>query len=358
MTDGSSLPPPRPATHRGALSNPPNRFERLLIEPDPDWYEPGETVPRTFFYRDHSTSILTTNDSPDVGFDVSINPYRGCEHGCIYCYARPTHEYLGFSAGLDFETRILVKETAPELLRQELSSPRWRPQVISMSGVTDCYQPVERRLGLTRGCLEVLATCRNPVTVVTKNQLVTRDLDLLQELARHQAGAVLLSIPTQEAKLRRVLEPRTSPPVARLAALAALSAAGVPVGVLIAPVIPGLTDHEIPAILDSAAAAGATFAAYQVLRLPGAVASLFEEWLERHFPERKEKVLGRIRAMRGGRLSDSRFGFRMRGEGTGAEQTDRLFEVSCRRAGLAGGWPKLSVTAFRRPSGLQLELFD
>jgi DNA repair photolyase len=342
---------------RGALSNPPNRFEPLRIEPDPDWYEEGERLPQTRFFRDHSSSILTTNDSPDVGFDVSVNPYRGCEHGCIYCYARPTHEFLGFSAGLDFETRILIKENAPELLRQELNESRWYPQVISLSGVTDCYQPVERRLRLTRRCLEVLALYRNPVTVITKNQLVTRDLDLLRELAQHKAIAVILSMPTHDSALRRILEPRTSPPAARLAAVTALAGAGVPVGILIAPVIPGLTDHEIPTILKSAAAAGATFAASQMLRLPGAVAPLFEEWIGRHFPDRKEKVLGRIRAMRGGRLNDTRFGVRMRGEGTHAEQIRRLFDVACRRTGLDREFPQLSTAAFRRPAGRQLELF-
>jgi DNA repair photolyase len=353
----SSIRQSSPPQSRGALSNPPNRFEPLQIEPDPDWYEEGEELPRTRFYRDHSSSILTTNDSPDVGFDVSVNPYRGCEHGCIYCYARPTHEYLGFSAGLDFETRILVKENAPDLLRRELESPRWRPQVISLSGVTDCYQPVERRLGLTRRCLEVLARCRNPATVITKNQLVTRDLDLLRDLARHHAIAVFLSMPTHDPALRRILEPRTAPPSARLAAVSALADAGVPVGVLVAPVIPGLTDPEIPAILAAAAAAGAQFAASQMLRLPGAVAPLFEDWLGRHFPGRKEKVLNRIRQMRGGQLNDNRFGVRMRGEGIQAEQVHRLFEVSCRRLGLEQGFPELSTSSFRRPCGEQLELF-
>jgi DNA repair photolyase len=349
--------PESPGPRRGAASNPPNRFERLEIEPDPEWYDPDERPPATRFYRDHSSSVLTSNDSPDLGFQFSLNPYRGCEHGCIYCYARPTHEYLGFSAGLDFETRIMVKEDAPELLRRELNSSHWKPEVIFMSGVTDCYQPVERRLGLTRRCLEVLTEYRNPVTVVTKNQLVTRDVDLLERLASHQAVAVLLSMPTHDPVLRRVLEPRTSPPGARLAALSTLRAAGIPAGVLVAPVIPGLTDHEIPAVLSAAAEAGATFAGYQLLRLPGAVAPLFEQWVERHFPERSEKVLARIRDTRGGRLNDPRFGARMRGEGIHAEQIGRLFEVACRRAGLTGGFPELSVASFRRPGVLQLELF-
>ena len=221
---------------------------------------PGGFPPRTQFFKDHSQTIIARNDSPDVGFDASLNPYRGCEHGCIYCYARPTHEFLGFSAGLDFESKIMVKEDAPELLRAELSSPKWQPQVIFMSGVTDCYQPVERKLKLTRRCLEVLAEFRNPVFIVTKNQLVTRDTDLLAELARHQAAAVWLSITTLDSDLRKVMEPRTSPPAARLAAIRELAAAGIPVGVNVAPVIPGLTDHEMPAILQAAAEAGATSA--------------------------------------------------------------------------------------------------
>ena len=223
---------------------------------------------RTQFFKDHSKTVIARNDSPDVGFSASLNPYRGCEHGCIYCYARPTHEYLGFSAGLDFESKIMVKEDAPELLRAELLSPKWQPQVIFMSGVTDCYQPVERKLKLTRRCLEVLAEFRNPVFIITKNRLVTRDIDLLSELARHQAAAVWLSITTLDPELRKVMEPRTSPPAARLAAIRELAQAGIPVGVNVAPVIPGLTDHEMPAILQAAAEAGATAAGYTVVRLP------------------------------------------------------------------------------------------
>ena len=268
-------------------------------------------------------------------FESSVNPYRGCEHGCIYCYARPTHEFLGFSAGLDFESRIMVKEDAPELLAKELSSPRWKPQTLVMSGVTDPYQPVERRLQITRRCLEVLARFRNPVAIITKNQLVTRDLDLLGELAEHQAAAVNISVTSLDPKLQRVLEPRTSTPRARLEAIAQLRKAGVPVGVMVAPIIPGLTDHEAPAILQACAEAGAQFAGYIVVRLPYAVAPLFERWLEEHFPDRKEKVLGRIRHLRGGeRLNDPRFKSRMRGEGIFAEQIRALFEAGCKRAGI------------------------
>jgi DNA repair photolyase len=268
------------------------------------------------------------------------------------------HEYLGFSAGLDFESKILVKQNAPELLRKELSSSRWKPQVLAMSVATDCYQPVERKLRITRRCLEVLAEFRNPVAVVTKNHLVTRDIDLLSELAHYDAAVVMVSLTTLDDDLRRVMEPRTSRPARRLAAIEALAQAGIPVGVMIAPIIPGLTDHEIPALLSAAAEAGASFAAYTPVRLPYAVRPLFEDWLERHFPERKEKVLNRIRSMRGGKLNDPRFGSRMRGEGIFAEQIAQLFSISRRRAGIGEKHsPKLSTAAFRR-AGSQPTLFD
>lgn len=346
------------SAHRGAAENPGNRFEKIHLEPDIDWNPDDDVLPRTQFFKDHSQTVISRNDSPDVGFQASLNPYRGCEHGCIYCYARPTHEYLGFSAGLDFESRIMVKEDAPELLRAEMSSPKWQPQVIFMSGVTDCYQPVERKLKLTRRCLEVLAEFRNPVFIITKNQLVTRDIDLLSELARHNAAAVWLSITTLDSELRKVMEPRTSPPVARLAALRELSNAGIPVGVNVAPIVPGLTDHEMPAILKTAAEAGATSAGYTVVRLPFAVAPLFEKWLETHFPERKEKVLNRLRAMRGGKLYDAQWGKRMCGEGVFAEQIGRMFEVARRKAGIPNSGSELSAAAFRRPEGAQLSLFS
>ena len=341
---------------RGAGSNPPNRFEHLTFERDADWDPEQDPLPRTVFLRDRTSKIITRNDSPDIVFEASINPYRGCEHGCIYCYARPTHEYLGFSAGLDFETKIMVKEDAPKLLREELSSPAWVPKVIALSGVTDPYQPVERRLKLTRRCLEVLAEFRNPVTIVTKNNLVTRDLDLLAELASCHAVAVFISLTTLDTELRKILEPRTSPPAARLATISTLAGAGVPTGVLVAPVIPGLTDHEIPAIIAAAAKAGAMFAAHSTLRLPYAVAPLFEEWLSRHLPEKKDKVLHRLRAMRQGKLNNSEFGLRMQGEGIFADQIADMFHVACRRAGWSGEGPELSTAYFRRPGGAQLEL--
>ncbi len=348
---------PIPIHGRGASHNPANRFEILHLEPDPeDENDPDRPPRRTLYFRDFTRTIIAHNDSPDVGFESSVNPYRGCEHGCIYCYARPTHEYLGFSAGLDFESRIMVKEDAPELLTAELCKPRWKPQTLVMSGVTDPYQPIERRLQITRGCLEVLARFRNPVAIITKNQLVTRDADLLGELASHQAAAVNFSVTSLDPKLQRVLEPRTSTPRARLEAIRQLRAAGVPVGVMVAPIIPGLTDHEVPAILQACAEAGAQFAGYTVVRLPYAVAPLFERWLEEHFPDRKEKVLGRIRHLRGGaKLNDPRFKSRMRGEGIFAEQIRDLFAAGCKRAGM-GERVKLSAADFRRPTA-QLRLF-
>jgi DNA repair photolyase len=353
------MPEHPPPTHgRGAPANPPNRFEPLWYSRDPEWSDPEDPAIETQFFKDTSRSIIAYNDSPDVGFDASINPYRGCEHGCIYCYARPTHEYLGFSAGLDFESRILVKEDAPELLRRELSSPRWKPQVLAISGVTDPYQPIERRLQLTRRCLEVLAEFRNPVVIITKNHLVTRDVDVLGELAPHEAVRVFLSITTLDGSLSRVMEPRASHPMRRLAAIEALSQAGVQTGVLVAPVIPGLTDHELPAIIAAAVQAGAKAAGYVTLRLPHGVGVLFEQWLSRHFPDRKEKVLHRIRAIRGGKLNDPRFSSRMRGEGIFAAQIAALFALACRKAGIDGRGPALSTAAFRAPSKAQLSLFE
>jgi DNA repair photolyase len=347
-----------PLHGRGSAGNPANRFESIRYEPDPEDDPTERPSPRTQFFRDRSRTIIAYNDSPDVGFSASINPYRGCEHGCIYCYARPTHEYLGLSAGLDFETKIFVKEDAALLLRAELTAQRWQPQVLGISGVTDPYQPIERKLRLTRQCLEVLSEFRNPAIIVTKSQLVTRDLDHLSELARHQAIGVCISITSLDAELQRVLEPRATHPAGRLAALQTLVRAGIPAGVLIAPVIPGLNDHEIPAILAEAARAGAVSAGYVMLRLPYAVAGLFEQWLEQHYPERKEKVLHRIRELRGGRLNDPRFGSRMRGEGFLAETVSKIFRMGCRRGGIRAGFPTLSIESFQRPADGLLPLFE
>jgi DNA repair photolyase len=341
---------------RGAAFNPPNRFERILLERDADWDPEADPLPRTTFLRDRSQTIISYNSSPDIPFSASLNAYRGCEHGCAYCYARPFHEYLGFSAGLDFETKIIVKEDAPELLRSELASPKWKVQELAMSGVTDCYQPIERRLQLTRRCLAVLAEFRNPVSIITKNFLVTRDLDLLRELAAHRAVQVNLSINSLSSALARELEPRASSPRQRLAAVETLARAGVPVGILVAPVIPALNDHEIPSVLAAAKAAGAGWAYMEIVRLPLTVAPVFQQWLEQHVPERKDKILARIRSMRGGKLNDPRFGSRMTGEGIFAEQIAQMFQVARRKVGLPEDGPELSTAAFRRPDGAQLTL--
>lgn len=351
------MPPTFLRRGRGTFHNLPNRFERVLVEPEPSESEESSSSLLTQFLKDRTRKILSTNESPDVGFEVSLNPYRGCEHGCVYCYARPTHEYLGFSSGLDFESKILIKENAPELLRKQLSSAGWKPKVIAMSGVTDPYQPVEHRLQITRRCLEVLVEFRNPVAIVTKNALVTRDLDLLSELAQFRAAAVYLSVTTLDNSLRKLLEPRTSPPARRLEAIERLREAQIPVGVLVAPVIPALNEAEIPAILNAAARAGAEFAGYVTLRLPYGVKNLFEEWLTQYFPERKERILHRIRAMRGGELNSSEFGSRMQGEGIFAQNLAALFAISRRKAGISEKGPRLSTEAFRRFERKQLELF-
>jgi DNA repair photolyase len=492
---------------RGAGGDLPNRFERLSVQLDPEEARAAPHERDTQYLRDPARSVLTRNRSPDVGFDWSLNPYRGCEHGCVYClapdtpilyadtswrpigdvslgdeligfdeypepgrtrklrpsvvqriwwsrkptlrmvtdhtevittaehrwlqagasgwsrtdelraglnlrsletsqldrgddarkrdslfhrtpptsveeiraiepgatmdvvdiqtstgtfyaaglathncYARPTHEYLGFSAGLDFESRILVKEQAPELLEREIAKPSWTPTTLVMSGVTDPYQPVERKVEVTRRCLEVLARARHPVALITKSRLVERDADLLAELARHDAAHVTLSITTLDRGIQRALEPRASPPEHRLAALRTLAGAGVPVAVNVAPVIPGLTEHEIPAIIEAAAEAGATGAGYVVLRLPGAVEPLFLAWLQEHAPDRVGKVMSRLRSLRGGALYDATFGTRMSGEGPFAQQIADLFDVARARAGMPRRRLALSTAAFERPA--------
>jgi DNA repair photolyase len=348
----------RPIHGRGTAGNPANRFIPLYREPFDDHDPSEDPAPQTLFFRDRSRSVLAENDSPDIPFRLHFNPYRGCEHGCSYCYARPTHEYLSLSAGLDFETRIMVKPNAPDLLRKALSSPRWEPQPVGISGVTDAYQPVERRARITRRCLEVFAEFRNPVGIVTKSALVARDRDVLAELARHQAAVVFLSITTLDAELARLMEPRAAAPHARLRAIRELTDAGVPCGVMMAPVIPGLNDHEAADIVAAAAAAGARGAAHVLLRLPFAVKELFSDWLDRHVPEKKDKVLGRIRDLRDGKLNDSTFGKRMTGEGPWAEAFRSLFRAARKKAGLPSDLPPLSTAAFRRPGGTQLALFE
>jgi DNA repair photolyase len=345
---------------RGAAHNPKNRFERLEVQRDlhPELAPDDELLPpQTEHLRMKSRTILTTNDSPDVGFNVSINPYAGCSHGCIYCYARPYHEYWGLSAGLDFETKILVKEDAPELLRKELMSPKYEPEVIAISGVTDCYQPSEKQFRLTRRCLEVLAEFKNPVSIITKNRLVARDIDVLHRLAADELAMVNISVTSLKLEIQQAMEPRTSTPAARLDTIRKLTDAGIPVGVMVAPVIPGLTDEEVPSILQAVANAGALCAGWTPVRLPYAVASLFEDWLERNFPLKKERVLNRIRSMRGGKLNDSNFGSRMHGSGPIAEQMQQMFDLGCRKAGISQDRPQLRTDKFRRPKIGQLSLF-
>jgi DNA repair photolyase len=343
---------------RGTAWNPANRFDGHEYEHDEE-VQACEAAPRpeTEYLDDNTRSILSQNESPDVGFEYSINPYRGCEHGCVYCYARPTHEYLGYSAGLDFETKILVKHKAPDLLREALAAPKWTPKTIAMSGNVDCYQPAERQFGITRRCLEVFAEFRNPVSIITKNRLVTRDLDLLQELAAVNAVGVAISLTTLDLSLNRILEPRSSSPAQRLETIHTLSQAGIPVTVLMAPVIPAITDHEMPTLLQAAADAGAQWASYIVLRLPLTVAPLFERWLEQHYPDRKEKVLNRVRSLRGGQLYKSEFGERMKGGGAFAAQLAQLFQVSVKKAGLNQTPRDLSTASFRRPGVDQMLLF-
>jgi len=350
---------------RGTAIQPPNRFERLQVACDADTWQsdldgvPDERPdPRTQFFYDNTTTILAQNDSPDIPFSYGINVYRGCEHGCAYCFARPYHEYLGWSSGLDFETKILVKLRAPELLRKELSRPKWQPQLIAMSGATDCYQPAERHFQLTRRCLEVFADVRNPVGIITKNFLITRDRDLLAELARWKCVAVSITLTTLDPELAGKLEPRAARPEHRLRAIRMLADAGVPVGVMVAPVIPGLTEHELPAILDAAAKAGAQHAGYVLLRLPFAVKTVFSQWLDVHAPSKKARVLDRVRELRGGELNVSDWGKRLRGEGIFAEQVHDMFAVASRRVGLNRRLrDDLSTEYFRRPGGTQMELF-
>jgi DNA repair photolyase len=350
-----------PIHGRGSSVNIPNRFEEVQLEPTFEHLEYEEDLaasPQTKFFRDATKTILTKNASPDIGFNFSVNPYRGCEHGCSYCYARPTHEYLGMSAGLDFETKIFVKENAAKLLDERLYAPSWEPESIVFSGVTDCYQPAERHFQLTRQCLEVLLKFKNPAFIITKNALVTRDIDFFKEFLKFKGISVLLSVTTLDADLCGKMEPRTSRPNARLKAIGELANIGVNVGVNVAPVIPGLTDHELPQILKAAAEHGASFAGYTPLRLPFAVAPLFSQWLEQHFPDRKEKVLSHIRSLRGGKLNDPNFGSRMRGEGAFAKNLNQMFKIYCRKYGLNEKKYSADVTQFQRPPriGDQLSL--
>lgn len=350
---------------RGSHINPANRFERVRLEDDWEQLD-GDTEflaesdrPPTQYLTDASRSIVSENDSPDVPFRYSVNPYRGCSHGCAYCYARPGHEYLGMNAGLDFETKILVKHDAAELLREFLARPSWRPEPITFSGVTDCYQPAERQFKLTRQCLEVAWEARQPIGIITKNALVVRDLDILVPMASANLVHVNLSLTTLDAELARTMEPRTSSPAARLRAIQALAEAGVPTRVMTAPIIPGLNDSEIPALLSAAAEAGAKGAGYVMLRLPLTVKPVFLEWLERALPDSRERIEGAIRSVRAGSMSMSKWGERMSGSGPRAEQIEQVFRAFKKKLRLDGQLPEYDCSQFRPPlpaSG-QLRLF-
>lgn len=356
--------PHAPPRARGAHVNPSNRFETVSLHVlgehlDEIRLERGagdsedEISLRTRVFHDKSRSVINPVSSPDIPMAWTINPYRGCEHGCSYCYARPTHETFGLSAGLDFESRLYAKTDAAVLLRRELARKSWAGEPITMSGITDPYQPVERRLRVTRACLRVMLECGQPVSIITKSTLVTRDIDLLSPLAKLGAAHVGISITTLDSDLARKMEPRASVPRERLRAVRELSAAGVPVSVMTAPIIPGLNDEEIPALLEAVKEAGAVGAGYVMLRLPFAVEDVFTEWLSREFPERASKVLSLIRSVRGGELNDPRFGSRMRGEGAYADQISRTFKVFAARLGLNKRWPPLTSEHFRRPTLLE-----
>lgn len=358
----SPLAPPR---GRGSRLNPDNRFAEWQRGRCDDGWTDGAAPeaesgkgPTTTLILDQSRSVIVRNQSPDVPFTQSINPYRGCEHGCSYCFARPGHAYLGLSPGLDFETKIVWKPDAPEILRKELAAPGYRCAPIALGISTDGWQPVERRLGLSRRLLEVLAETRHPVSIVTKSALIERDADLLADMARDHLVQVMFSITTLDPLLARRLEPRAASPARRLAAMDALHRAGVPVGVLFAPLIPALNDHELERVLEAARAAGAESAGYVLLRLPLELKALFEDWLHSHFPDRATHVLSLLRQLRGGQLNDSRFGHRMRGQGVFADLYRQRMQRTCERLGFQRTQRPLNTEVFRPPPrGPQMNLF-
>ena len=343
---------------RGTDKNPANRFDKIEYVPEQDENIEEIKRPQTQYFKDTSKTIMSFNRSPDRFLSASFNVYKGCEHGCIYCYARPSHEYLSLSAGLDFETKIFVKHEAPKLLRNTLASKKWKPQTIMMSGNTDCYQPIEKKLMLTRNCLEVLHEFHNPVGIVTKNKLVTRDIDILAKMAEYKTASVFLSITSLDNRLASVMEPQTTKPHLKLEVIKELSEAGIPAGVMVAPVIPGLTDHEIPEILKHAAEAGAKYAGFVMLRLPHGLKDLFLNWLEEYFPERKQKVINKLMDLFGGKLYDPTFHIRGRGTGPYAEQINNIFKISCRKTGINKEPLNLTTAHFRNPKIIQLSLFD
>jgi DNA repair photolyase len=352
-----------PRKGRGAVGNPEGRFESLRHEAFDDGWGASDEPPaslKTTVAVDRARSIISRNDSPDLPFDQSINPFRGCEHGCVYCYARPSHAYLGLSAGLDFESRLFYKPQAAALLRRELAAPSYRCRVLALGTNTDPYQPVERRLGVMRSILEVLHETSHPVCITTKSSLIERDLDLLSDMARRDLASVAVSITTLEHALARKLEPRACAPRRRLQTVRRLAEAGVPVRIMVAPVIPVLADPEMEKILEAARDAGARTAGYVLLRLPGEVAQLFRDWLGAHFPLKAEHVMSIVRQARGGRANDPAFGRRMTGTGEFADLIARRFEVACRQLGLSNDGAELDATRFRPPlhSASQPDLFD
>jgi len=351
---------------RGARSFVAGRFETLAREPFDDGWTPEERDERpleTTVTEERARSIISRNDSPDIGFSQSINPYRGCEHGCIYCYARPSHAYLELSPGLDFETKLFAKTNAAELLRAELSKPGYAPSPIAIGANTDCYQPIERKFRITRQIVEILADCEHPFTMVTKSALVERDLDLLAPMAEKNLVKVFVSIASLDRTLARKLEPRAASPQRRMDVLRNLAQAGVPCGVMVAALIPGLNDKTLEEVLEAASAAGAAEAAYVIMRLPNELKELFKEWLAAHYPERAGHVISIVRQMRGGRDNDPRFGSRMTGTGAFAELIEKRFDIACRRFGLNGHGagrkpPSLDCSRFRPPCAAgQMPLF-
>jgi DNA repair photolyase len=347
---------------RGAVINPKNRFEKLSVEDFifDDWYDFEEPESKNIFteyYIDESRTVIAKNDSYDVGFDYSFNPYRGCEHGCIYCYARPTHEYLGFSSGIDFETRIMVKPDAAHLLERELQKKNYKPDVIMFSGNTDCYQPVEKKLRITREALKVCLKHGNPVAIITKNALIQRDIDIIKEMAELGIVSVTVSVTTLDRGLARKMEPRTSTPELCLKTIEVFAEKNIPVGVNVAPVIPGLNDKEIPNILREASVRGAEFAGYVMLRLPYSVKDLFIEWINREFPEKASKVINSIKSVRSGKLNSSEFGVRFRGEGELADTVKSLFQISCAKYGLNKRTFDLTTEHFKSNRTAQMQLF-
>lgn len=348
-----------PLSGRGARSNADSRFLERTRSDEFSQIEEAEPPPRTEFAADDAKSVISYNRSPDIPFDRSVNFARGCEHGCIYCYARPTHAYLGLSPGLDFETRIFVKDKAAELLRQELAKPGYRPAPLALGANTDPYQPFERQRGITRQILQVLAECRHPAWITTKGSLIERDIDILAELAGRNLVRVSISLATLDAEIARRMEPRAATPKRRLEAMRRLSEAGIPVGVVVAPIVPALTEHDIENVLRAARQAGARTASYVLLRLPLEVRDLFVEWLEAHYPDRARHVMNLLRQSRGGQDNVSAFGERMEGRGVFADLIKQRFAIACRRLGYEDS-PPLSVDAFRPPTvgGRQLDLFE